>query len=156
MKKNKEPIIGISVSFREFTKWHEFQATDLGGEDTPLFNIPPNQIIVPCLHIFLGIEQRLIATLEIELQKLDYNKLSPEKYNQYEENQAAISKKSEEMKNFLLSKESELKQLNLEIDGLQQLHDHIFDILKFNPFLIKAKEQGGYQMPFCVTCWLCY
>uniref|UniRef100_A0AC34RGM1 Uncharacterized protein n=1 Tax=Panagrolaimus sp. JU765 TaxID=591449 RepID=A0AC34RGM1_9BILA len=118
-------------------------------EVPPLFNIPPDQIVLPCLHIFLGIGQRLVSALETELKRLDFEKLTPEERQNFED-QVAVENTCQTLRDRLSEKQAELEQLQSNLDGFQQLNDYIFDHLKENPYLDNSTLPGGCQLPFCV------
>uniref|UniRef100_A0AC34QFI4 Uncharacterized protein n=1 Tax=Panagrolaimus sp. JU765 TaxID=591449 RepID=A0AC34QFI4_9BILA len=148
--KDKNSIIGNPKATEPSMKRENFLDRDVGEID-PLFNIPPNQIILPSLHIFLGIGQRLIEALEMQLKKLDFDKLTPEERQKYETEEAAIKNTCATIKERLAEKESEAEQLHQEIDGLQQLNDYISGFLLQNQTLDNSTLGGGCMMPFCVA-----
>uniref|UniRef100_A0AC34QBQ2 BZIP domain-containing protein n=1 Tax=Panagrolaimus sp. JU765 TaxID=591449 RepID=A0AC34QBQ2_9BILA len=149
-KKDQHSFLRNPESLKPSKKRTDFVDRDT-GETLPLFNIPPHQLIAPCLHIFLGIGQRFISTLEFELKKMDYEKLTPEERERFEAEDAEISEKSEAIRSNLVEKTSELELLRSEVDGLQQLNDYIFSFLEQRRNLNNSAVPGDCQMEFCVA-----
>uniref|UniRef100_A0A914RBB3 Uncharacterized protein n=1 Tax=Panagrolaimus davidi TaxID=227884 RepID=A0A914RBB3_9BILA len=120
--------------------------TDTGYLQEPLFtNIPPNQIIMPCLHIFMGIVTMLLKLLEDNLKKVDFAKLSPNEREEAQNNLKEIDSEIEKMQEKLEDNESQILE---NVSELEVLRDIIAKNEKHLPS--NKKQRNQCQMDFCV------
>jgi hypothetical protein len=122
-------------------------STDTGYIQEPLFsNIPPNLIIMPCLHIFMGIVTMLITLLEESLKREDFKKLTTEQREEIENNLKTADTEIVAMENKLNKNKTIILEAEKNWEMLQ-------DIKKSNEAISSLSSNKGQrnrcQMDYC-------
>uniref|UniRef100_A0AC34FW78 Uncharacterized protein n=1 Tax=Panagrolaimus sp. ES5 TaxID=591445 RepID=A0AC34FW78_9BILA len=146
--KTNPNTFGTSGASNKGTNRETFEVgCDSGQEREPLFtNISPNQIVLPSLHIFMGIVTMLLEKLEIYLKQEDFNKLTTE---QREEVKSELESADEELKGMKQKlKDNEL--LIAEMENNLEILEDIGSEYKDNIVLPNNKKQRNRcNMEYC-------